>query len=83
MYSFALKNDAVQPSGSLNMSRIDNATLVVETKETVDYTADPLNLTNVDAQMPNEGADLTGLLVFAESFNILRILSGMGGLAYA
>jgi hypothetical protein len=83
MYSFALKNDAVQPSGSLNMSRIDNATLVVETKETVDYTADPLNLTNVDAQMPNEGTDLTGLLVFAESFNILRILSGMGGLAYS
>jgi hypothetical protein len=25
---------------------------------------------------------LTSLLVFAESYNVLRILSGMGGLAY-
>jgi len=83
MYSFALKSDPVQASGSLNMSRIDNATLVVETKETVDYTADPLNLSDVDTQMPNEGADCTGLLVFAESYNVLRILSGMGGLAYS
>lgn len=78
LYSFALRaNDASQPSGSLNMSRIDNSTLVVETKGLVDYTADPANLTDVDAQMPNEGADCTQLLVFGESYNILRILSGM------
>jgi hypothetical protein len=58
IYSFALKPEEHQPSGTLNMSRIDNATL-------------QLSL----------GSSAAGKLsVFATNYNVLRILSGMGGL---
>jgi hypothetical protein len=60
VYSFALNPEELQPSGTCNFSRIDNATLVVS------------------------GACNTGTLkVFAVNYNVLRIMSGMGGLAYS
>jgi hypothetical protein len=62
LYSFALKPEEHQPSGSCNMSRIDNATLQLEL-----------------AEMP-DGAQVS---VYATNYNVLRIMSGMGGLAYA
>ena len=59
LYSFALKPEEHQPSGTLNMSRIDTAQLQINSKE-------------------------SGLLyIYAVNFNVLRILSGMGGLAYS
>ena len=64
VYSFALKPEEHQPSGTLNMSRIDTATLNIE--------YEPL--------VPGD----TGILnVYAVNYNVLRILSGMGGLAYS
>jgi Large eukaryotic DNA virus major capsid protein/Major capsid protein N-terminus len=64
VYSFALKPEEHQPSGTLNMSRIDTATLNLE--------YDPLVTGD------------TGILnVYAVNYNVLRILSGMGGLAYS
>jgi hypothetical protein len=61
VYSFALNPEELQPSGTCNFSRIDNATLVIESPQ-------------VD----------TGILkVFAVNYNVLRIMSGMGGLAYS
>ena len=59
MYSFGLKPEEHQPSGTLNMSRIDTATLAIKSKK-----AGKCN-------------------VFATNYNVLRILSGMGGLAYS
>ena len=59
VYSFALKPEEHQPSGTLNMSRIDTAQLQVESKKSGD------------------------LYVYAVNYNVLRILSGMGGLAYS
>jgi hypothetical protein len=59
VYSFALKPEEHQPSGTLNMSRIDTAVLNVSSKV--------------------EGT----IYVFAVNYNVLRILSGMGGLAYS
>jgi hypothetical protein len=60
VYSFALKPEEHQPSGTCNMSRIDNATL---------------NL---------QGVDTTNTVkVFAVNYNVLRVMSGMGGLAYS
>jgi hypothetical protein len=58
-YSFALKPEEHQPSGTCNFSRIDNAELIVdvETKGTID--------------------------VYAIGYNVLRVQSGMGGLAYS
>ena len=61
VYSFALNPEQHQPSGTVNMSRIDNATLL-------------LNLDYVEAAK---------LHVFATNYNVLRVMSGMGGLAYS
>ena len=62
VYSFALKPEEHQPSGTCNMSRIDNATLkLAGLKDT-------------------EGSSLK---VYAVNYNVLRIMSGMGGLAYS
>ena len=58
-YSFALKPEEHQPSGTCNFSRIDNAELVVDCAA-----AGTLN-------------------VFAHGYNVLRVASGMGGLAYS
>ena len=75
VYSFALKPEDHQPSGSCNFSRIDNATLQITVK------AGLAGLTAL-AQ-----ADLTtstkSVYVYAVNYNVLRIMSGMGGLAYS
>jgi len=63
VYSFALKPEEHQPSGTLNMSRIDTATLSIDFQ--TGLTSD------------------TTLNVYAVNYNVLRILSGMGGLAYS
>jgi hypothetical protein len=71
-------------AGSCNFSRIDNATLVVTTKAASVATTDATNvITTEDVTYANAEGNLTSLLVFAESYNVLRILSGMGGLAYS
>ena len=59
MYSFALKPEEHQPSGTCNFSRIDNAVLTVT------------------------GTTGTDMTVYAVNYNVLRIMSGMGGLAYS
>jgi hypothetical protein len=73
IYSFGLRPEEHQPSGTCNFSRIDNAQLVVD-------------LTN-PANIPNYaewGSDLDGVIyIFAPNYNVLRIMSGMGGLAYS
>ena len=59
VYSFALKPEEHQPSGTLNMSRIDTAVLSLS-------------------------SSIPGIIsVYAVNYNVLRILSGMGGLAYS
>jgi len=61
VYSFALNPEQHQPSGTVNMSRIDNATLL-------------LNLNSSAAVQ---------LRTYATNYNVLRIMAGMGGLAYS
>ncbi|MHB1952732.1 MAG: major capsid protein [Sulfobacillus sp.] len=65
VYSFALKAEEHQPSGTCNFSRIDNATLQLN----VSY---PLGR-DINAQCK----------IFCVNYNVLRIMSGMGGLAYS
>ena len=60
VYSFALKPEEHQPSGTCNFSRIDTAQLI-----------DTSNNNNV------------AINVYAVNYNVLRIMSGMGGLAYS
>ena len=70
VYSFALKPEEHQPSGTLNMSRIDTAVLnLTMTSDSTYNTA----MTN----------GRVNLYVYAVNYNVLRILSGMGGLAYS
>ena len=57
VYSFALKPEEHQPSGTCNFSRIDNAQLIQSAAQAVN--------------------------VYAINYNVLRIMSGMGGLAYS
>jgi hypothetical protein len=69
-YSFAIKPEEHQPSGTCNFSRIDTATLIF----------------NVDgATSINKSPDSNeyDIRVYALNYNILRVMSGMGGLAYS
>jgi hypothetical protein len=66
VYSFALRPEEHQPSGTCNFSRIDNATL-------------QLVLSNATVQ----GTSTAKVRVYATNYNVLRIMSGMGGLAYS
>lgn len=62
VYSFALKPEEHQPSGSCNFSRIENAKLIFTASQTYSNTS---------------------CIVYAVNYNVLRIMSGMGGLAYS
>lgn len=62
VYSFALNPEEHQPSGTVNMSRIDNATL--------NYTT-------------STGSNPTTLRMYAVNYNLLKIVSGMGGVTFA
>ena len=66
VYSFALRPEEHQPSGSCNFSRIDNATL-------------QLVLSNATVS----GTSTAKVRVYATNYNVLRVMSGMGGLAYS
>jgi hypothetical protein len=69
MYSFALRPEEHQPSGTCNFSRIDTATIVI----------------NLDGNVVvDQTKDRTfDIRVYAVNYNILRIMSGMAGLAYS
>jgi hypothetical protein len=76
VYSFALKPEEHQPSGTCNFSRIDTAVLA-------------LNLTTntVNKPVSSGSSTLTSrsakVRVYAVNYNVLRVMSGMGGLAYS
>jgi hypothetical protein len=59
VYSFGLKPEEHQPSGTCNFSRIDNSRLISSTAPGGSFN------------------------VYAVNYNVLRIMSGMGGLAYS
>jgi hypothetical protein len=66
VYSFALRPEEHQPSGSCNFSRIDNATLqLVLSSGTV------------------AGTSTAKVRVYAYSYNVLRVMAGMCGVAYS
>jgi hypothetical protein len=62
-YSFSLKPEEHQPTGTCNFSRIDNAQVAVAQKANCHRT--------------------TSMHMFAVNYNVLRIQSGMGGLAFS
>jgi hypothetical protein len=68
-YSFALNPMEHQPSGSCNFSRIDNTTL----KVTLTAEAGSSDVLGSNSRM----------YIYCVNYNVLRIMSGMGGLAYS
>jgi len=66
VYSFALRPEEHQPSGTCNFSRIDKATLQLT-----------VSLNTV------QNANTAQVRVYALNYNVLRVMSGMGGLAYS
>jgi hypothetical protein len=74
VYSFALHPEQHQPSGTCNLSRIDNTQLNLTYWDPTWRTGLPqLNFLNSDNQ----------LFIYAFNYNVLRVMSGMGGLAYS
>ena len=66
VYSFALRPEEHQPSGTCNFSRIDNAVLqLVLSSATV------------------SGTQTAKVRVYAVNYNVLRVMSGMAGVAYS
>jgi hypothetical protein len=79
VYSFSLNPEEHQPSGTCNMSRIDNATLnlsFISTATVFSASAGPQSV-NVSV---SSGAICN---IYATNYNVLRIMSGMAGLAYS
>jgi len=66
VYSFALKPEEHQPSGTCNFSRIDIATLL-------------LTISNNTFS----GSDAAKVRIYSTNYNVFRIMSGMGGLAFS
>lgn len=65
VYSFALSPEQHQPTGTANLSRIDNTQLNITYRS-----SGATNATNK-------------CYIFGFSYNVLRVMSGMGGLAYS
>jgi hypothetical protein len=68
VYSFALRPAEHQPSGTCNFSRIDTAQLQIN----------GVSCTGITPAITSANA-----VVYATNYNVLRIMSGMGGLAYS
>jgi hypothetical protein len=71
VYSFALQPEEHQPSGSCNFSRIDTATLVFDSVKAGGTSGFPTKSTPFVFRL------------FAVNYNVFRVMSGMGGLAYS
>jgi hypothetical protein len=71
VYSFALQPEEHQPSGTCNFSRIDTTTLVFD------------SITSGAAGTFPSKAFPYNFRLYAVNYNIFRVMSGMGGLAYS
>jgi len=76
VYSFALKAEDHQPTGTCNFSRIDNATLQVQcglyNSVSAGYT---------EAYLGTASASFIN--IYTQNYNVLRVMSGMAGTAYS
>jgi hypothetical protein len=84
-YSFALKPEDHQPTGTCNFSRIDNATLLVDVglynKPYSSVSSDSNAFKNRAGLLANGAA--SQLNIYTVNYNVLRVMSGMAGTAYS
>jgi hypothetical protein len=78
VYSFALRPELHQPTGSCNFSRIETATLTMTLSpgQITSIGSDSYSITN------NFNNSNIYVRVYATNYNVLRIMSGLCGLAY-
>lgn len=77
VYSFAIHPEQHQPSGSANLSRIDTTTLKLTLRDPTMVSAP------TGAPQLNFFTTDTNLFVYAFNYNVLRVMSGMAGVAYS
>ena len=70
VYSFALQPEEHQPSGTCNFSRIDTTTLVFD------------SISAAGIAKPTKSTPFN-FRIYGVNYNIFRVMSGMGGLAYS
>jgi hypothetical protein len=88
-FAFGIKPAQHQPNGACNMSRIDTALLNFSLEEPSGgkskriTTAIRNELLGVGPQGASASIQNTRLIIFAFNYNVLRVMSGMGGVAYS
>ena len=83
VYSFALKPEEQQPTGSCNFSRISKAILNLWINPDMFYYSESDNVDHCNPKLSDKEVQTKlNLWIFARSYNILRIISGTAGLAY-
>jgi hypothetical protein len=89
-YSFGINPEQHQPSGTCNFSRIDNSVLKIglnkpnrEVQTIVSDFSSSNNTTVLKARAKITNDPKNHIRVYATNYNVLRITSGMGGLAYS
>ena len=76
VYSFALRAEDHQPTGTCNFSRIDNATLQVDCGMN--------NANRSDYVTKFIGTNSNSVVnIYTQNYNVLRVMSGMAGTAYS
>ena len=70
-YSFALRPEDIQPTGSMNASRIDSITWQI--------TMNPL-LTQPTTTYPKRGN--CSIMIYGHNYNVFRVINGFGGLLF-
>jgi len=79
-YSFALRPEEHQPSGTCNFSRVDTSQLYFLLRNT----SDTKGTSGYNYVIPAQDYDnVPSYSLYAPSYNILRIMGGMAGLAYS
>ena len=78
VYSFSLHPEQHQPSGTCNLSRIDNTTIVLKLFTDVPFPDPSRNPPPLSIVGPS-----SEFFIYDTNYNVLRIMSGMGGLAYS
>lgn len=84
LYSFALRPDEHQPTGACNLSRIDSAVLVLGYKTQIATAGNRQSNVQIAVgqvltqdKCTQDTTDLTSLRIYAENYNVLRIMSGI------
>ena len=77
VYSFALRPEEHQPSGTCNFSRIDSAQLQFYLRNSISLPG------NIDGSPQENYNELPSYTIYAPCYNILRVMGGMGGLSFS